>query len=130
MPILTLNTSKTLSDSQMAKLATDLSDITESILRKNRKVIVIRFHADDKSVTWYSNGRIPSDSTIFELSIIVTQGTNTESEKTDWISAAWRIVTEVLGTSDHPNYISVRELDGGDWGYNGITQSGRKKASA
>lgn len=129
MPILTLNTSATLSEIQMTKIAEGLSDITECILRKNRKVIVIRFESGDQLGRWYSNGRLPMDSLIFELSIVVTKGTNTEPEKADWVSAAWRVVTDILGTSENPNYISVQELDGGDWGYNGITQSGRKKAS-
>lgn len=130
MPVVTLNTSKSLSDSQMTKIAEDLSVITESILRKNKNVIVIRFKYDDQSGIWHSNGRVPMDSLIFELSILVTKGTNTEPEKADWISAAWRVITGALGPSEHPNYISVQELDGSNWGYNGVTQNSRKKASA
>lgn len=130
MPILTLNSSKALPESLMTKIAASLADITESILHKNRKVIVVRFETGDQQATWYSEGRVPADALIFDLNIVITKGTNTESEKSDWINAAWRVVTEAAGASSYPNYIAVRELDGADWGYNGVTQSGRKKAAA
>ena len=71
-----------------------------------------------------------NDALIFDLSIIVTKGTNTGSEKAEWIALAWRIMTDALGGSEHPNYISVNEIDGDDWGYNGLTQNGRKKSAA
>lgn len=130
MPIISVNTSRPLSDAQMGALSDGLSNITESVLRKNRNVIVVRFTSGDHSGCWYNKGRVSNDALIFDLSIIVTKGTNTGLEKSEWIALAWRIMTDALGGSEHPNYISVNEIDGDDWGYNGLTQNGRKKSAA
>lgn len=127
MPLLVLNSNTTLTPPQKTELATRLADITEAVLRKRRQVIVVRFDGGDLADRWYSDGVIdPAETTIFELSILITTGTNTEQEKADWIAQAWSAVTGVLGACTHANYISVREIDGTDWGYNGLTQDQRK----
>lgn len=127
MPLITLRANKISSEKIRSSLAESLSLITEKILRKNKQVIVVRFEAVDQQAQWYVGGTVKSDDeAIFELSIIVTKGTNTDSEKAEWIAQAWRLVIEALGSAPHPNYISIQERDGKSWGYNGLSQEQRK----
>ncbi len=128
MPLLVFNSNKTLSQEQRNRLAGQLSEITEHTLRKNRQVIVVRFDGGDGLGRWHAADGVvdPAQASIFDLSILITTGTNTEQEKSEWIAQAWRVVTSVVGESSHANYISVREINGSDWGYNGLTQNQRK----
>ncbi|GBF81929.1 tautomerase family protein [Aphanothece sacrum] len=127
MPLITLRASKILSENIKSSLAESLSLITEKILRKNSKVIVVLFESSEQQGQWYVDGKIKSDpEVIFELSILVTKGTNTDEEKAEWIAQTWKLITDVLGNSSHPNYISIQEIEGKNWGYNGLTQEQRK----
>ncbi|MDZ8026237.1 MAG: hypothetical protein RMX97_16300 [Nostoc sp. DedQUE11] len=127
MPLITLRANNISSERIRNSLAESLSLITENILRKNKQVIVVRFEATDRQAQWYVGGAVKSDDqAIFELSIFITKGTNTDSEKAEWIAQAWRLVTEALGSAPHPNYISIQEIDGKSWGYNGLSQEQRK----
>jgi 4-oxalocrotonate tautomerase len=127
MPLITLRANKISSEKIRDSLAESLSLITEKILRKNKKLIVVRFEVANQQAQWYVGGAVKSDdAAIFELSIIVTKGTNTDEEKAEWIAQAWELVTQVLGSAPHPNYISIQEIDGKSWGYNGLSQEQRK----
>lgn len=127
MPLITLRTNKISSEKIASCLAEGLSLITERILRKNKKLVVVRFEVADRQAQWYVGGAVKSDdAAIFELSIIVTKGTNTDEEKALWIAQAWKLVTEAFDSTIHPNYISIQEIDGKSWGYNGLTQEQRK----
>lgn len=126
MPLITLRASKIFSEQIRDNLAESLSLITENILRKNKQLIVVRFEAALQETEWYVGGVKSDNEAIFELSIIVTEGTNTNSEKAEWMLQAWKLVTEVLGATTHPNYISIQEIDGFSWGYNGLSQQQRK----
>jgi 4-oxalocrotonate tautomerase len=127
MPLITLRANKISSEKIRSSLAESLSLITEKILRKNKQLIVVRFEVADQKAQWYVGGAIKSDDeAILELSIIVTKGTNTDEEKALWIAQAWKLLTEVLGSATHPNYISIQEIDGKSWGYNGLSQEQRK----
>lgn len=127
MPIIILKTNRIFSERSRSSIAKGLSQITETILRKNKEVIVIRFEATEQQEQWYLSGSLlRDDEAIFELSIIVTKGTNTDREKAEWIAEAWKLVTEFFGSVPHPNYISIQEIDGNSWGYNGLSQEQRK----
>lgn len=131
MPLITLKANKIFSENIRDSLAESLSLITEKTLRKNKQLIVIRFEVAEKLAQWYVGGAVNSnDEAIFELSIIVTKGTNTDEEKALWIAQAWKLLTEVLGSAIHPNYISIQEIDGKSWGYNGLSQGQRNIQSA
>lgn len=126
MPLITLKVNQIFSEAVRNTLAANLSLITEKILRKNKQVIVVRWETIPSS-QWYVGHAIKGDEeAIFELSILITTGTNTDSEKAEWIAKAWNIVTEAIGNAPHPNYISIQEIDGKSWGYNGLSQEQRK----
>jgi 4-oxalocrotonate tautomerase len=126
MPLIILKANKIFSEKIRDSLAESLSLITQKTLRKNKQVIVIRFEVAEQQAQWYVGGAVKSDDgAIFELSIFVTKGTNTDEEKAEWIAQTWKLLTEVLGSMLHPNYISIQEIDGKSWGYNGLSQEKR-----
>lgn len=126
MPILTLRTNRSLTEDAISKLANDLSSITEIILEKDPEVTVVRFVSEEGSHRWFLNKQPQIDTTIFELDIVITVGANSDDQKAEWIRRAWKVVCNVLGENTNVNYISVNEVDGSAWGYNGITQHQRK----
>ncbi|MBO3462207.1 hypothetical protein G7B40_006110 [Aetokthonos hydrillicola Thurmond2011] len=131
MPLITLRANKIFSEKITRSLAESLSLVTERILRKNKNLIVIRFETSTQQAQWFVGGDLKRDDVaIFELSIIVTKGTNTDEEKAEWIAEAWRLLTESLDNALYPNYISIQEIDEKSWGYNGLTQKKRKIKSA
>jgi 4-oxalocrotonate tautomerase len=131
MPLITLRTSKVLSTPLKRCIAEGLSLATEKILRKDRNVIVILFNVADQCDQWWVGNNFKDDGVdIFELNIAVTKGTNTDAEKREWIAVAWQLATEVFVTAPYPNYISICELEGTNWGYNGLTQNQRKVKSS
>ncbi|AFY41648.1 hypothetical protein [Nostoc sp. PCC 7107] len=126
MPLITLKANKIFSENIRDSLAEGLSLITEKTLRKNKQVIVIHFETADQLGQWYVGGAVKNhDEAIFELSILITQGTNTDAEKAEWIAQTWQLLTANLGNTPHPNYISIQEIDGKSWGYNGLSQAQR-----
>ncbi|HEY9779648.1 MAG TPA: hypothetical protein V6D09_05875 [Leptolyngbyaceae cyanobacterium] len=126
MPLITLKANKIFAEKIRDSLAESLSLITQKTLRKNKQLIVVRFEAAAQQGLWYADGAVKSDDgAIFELSIIVTKGINTDAEKADWIAQTWKLLTEVLGSTPYPNYISLQEIDGKSWGYNGLSQEQR-----
>jgi 4-oxalocrotonate tautomerase len=131
MPLITLRTSKVLPNPLKKCLAEGLSLATEKILRKDRNVIVILFKVADQYAQWWVGNNFKDDGVdIFELNIAITKGTNTDVEKAEWIAVASQLATEVLVTAPYPNYISICEVEGTNWGYNGLTQNRRKVNSS
>jgi 4-oxalocrotonate tautomerase len=127
MPLITLKTSEVLSSPTRDRFAEKLLLLTEKILRKEKKVTVILFEVSGKSAQWYVGGHIKNDNdVIFELSITITEGTNTDLEKAEWMAAVWDLTIEVFGELPHLNYISIHEVNGKNWGYNGLSQEQRK----
>ncbi|OKH56057.1 hypothetical protein NIES2101_02050 [Calothrix sp. HK-06] len=76
MPLITFRASKILSEQIRENLAKSLSLITEKILQKSKQLIVVCFEAALQKTEWYVGGVKNDDKAIFELSIIVTEGTN------------------------------------------------------
>ena len=126
MPLIKLRVNKAFSEMPRNRLVQGLSLITEEILRKRKELIVLRLEAADQKMQWYVGGSAGGDEAIFELSITITKGTNTEEEKAQWIAEAWKLLTDILGSTPHPNYIMFEEIDAKNWGYNGSTQSAAK----
>lgn len=127
MPLITLRTSEIIPDHLKNRFAESLSLLTEEILRKEKKAIVVLFEVSGQSAQWYVGGAVKNDSdAIFELSIAITEGTNTDLEKAEWMAKVWDLATAAFGEMSHHNYVSIREINGNNWGYNGLSQEQRK----
>jgi 4-oxalocrotonate tautomerase len=127
MPLIMLRTSKLLPDHVKTHLAKSLCSLTEKILQKEKKAIVVLFEVSGQ---WYIGGAVKNDNdAIFELSITITAETNTDSEKAEWIAEVWALAITAFGEMSHPNYISIHEINSKNWGYNGLSQDQRKTKS-
>lgn len=127
MPILRFETGKRLDDSEKEEIAERLTLLTSQLLNKDPKVTVVLVSDGHANQKWHLAGRACEQGEAGSLSISITAGTNTEKEKTAWIAAA----AQAVGFTDPnvPNYISIHELDGTDWGYDGLSQKHRKEQS-
>ena len=107
-------------------LANGLSDLTVRILRKDPAKIVVHLITDGPRDQWYVSGaRVGQQQSIIDLSILVTKGSNTEREKSEWIAATWQLLSQHLSSLGGPSYITVLDIEGNSWGYNGMTQQQR-----
>lgn len=124
MPIITYETSADLTPEQSQKLACGLTKITQHHLRKDPAVTVVRIIFKTDSAAWFVGGRAVAGQQASHLSIQITAGTNTDAEKAIWIRSA----AELLGVSSEnvPHYLTINEVPGTNWGFNGITQTTRK----
>jgi 4-oxalocrotonate tautomerase len=126
MPIITLRMNELPSESITKTIVEKLTDITVKVLKKNKSLVVVRIEHDTDFTRWNVNGEeINNNSSLFELIILVTSGTNSKEEKSEWLTTAWHVMKEGLGNLSYPNYISIKEIDAENWGYNGLSQEER-----
>ena len=128
MPILTLKLSDNAHIQNTQALAQGLTQLSADVLHKRADVTSVVFQriaAND----WWVGGEA-SDQVLMQLDIRITQGTNTEAEKTAFIAQAFDLLLQhsVDGQQLHAtSYISVQELPASDWGYGGLTQQQRRE---
>lgn len=128
MPILTLKLSDNAHTQNTQALAQGLTQLSADVLHKRADVTSVVFQriaAND----WWVGGEA-SDQVLMQLDIRITQGTNTEAEKTAFIAQAFDLLLQhfVDGQQLHAtSYISVQELPASDWGYGGLTQQQRRE---
>lgn len=131
MPTLHLRVSPLQNPDRYAVLAQGLTDLTVSILRKRREVTSVVID-DIPPARWYVGGRMVHQP-IAWLEVDITQHTNTEAEKADFIAQAWGLLRQhlALGASlAQASYVTLRELPASDWGYDGQTQAHRRMPAA
>jgi 4-oxalocrotonate tautomerase len=58
---------------------------------------------------------------------IITKGTNSTLDKAAFLAAQRDLLHEVLGALPKASYIVIREIEGTDWGYDGLSQLERKQ---
>lgn len=128
MPILTLKLSDNARIQSTQALAQGLTQLSADVLHKRADVTSVVFQriaAND----WWVGGEAP-DQVLMQLDMRITQGTNTEAEKTAFIAQAFDLLLQhfVDGQQLHAtSYISVQELPASDWGYGGLTQQQRRE---
>jgi len=81
--------------------------------------------------SWFIAGKKPTDAGLsaFWLDIKITAGTNTKTETTAFIKAAYEEMAELLGPLHEECYAFVHAVDGDAYGYGGRTQNGRWAAA-
>ena len=122
MPILTLKTTATVSDEQAQSLMRQLSQLSTRILNKRAEVTASVFEAIP-AARWWVGGEAGA-SVQAQLSIQVTQGTNTGDEKQRFVQQAHEVLLAHFSEPTlHPVcYVSVLEVPADGWGYGGLTQ--------
>lgn len=103
-------------------LSNKLISVTHQCLSKSLKHTVVNFLNLD---VCYDNAGVVSESCL-SLDIKITKGTNSDSEKNDWIKIVWQTLKEFIpNIENNINYISITEIESNAWGYNGLTQHKR-----
>lgn len=76
---------------------------------------------------WFIAGKRPAEQGLsaFWLDIKITAGTNTKSETSDFVKAAFAGMTALLGSVHEESYVLVHAIDGDAYGYGGRTQNAR-----
>ena len=131
MPTLQLKVSPSQTPERCQQLAASLTKLTAKLLGKRAEVTAVTI--DLLPATHWFVGGAPVDRPTAMLDIAITQGTNTVEEKTAFVAAVFAELQHLLadaGQLHDASYVTVREVPATDWGYGGMTQAGRKLATA
>ena len=126
MPILNVMLSGTPDPETARKVASELVELTATILAKQRDVtaVVIDYVPEDQ---WFVGGSSLKEQNkkSFYFDIKITEGTNTKDEMACYIREAFRAFERILGDLHAESYIHVAEVRGFSYGYAGVTQEHR-----
>lgn len=126
MPILNLSVSGRADAVLSARIASELSDLTARILRKDPAVtsVAVTYMPPEH---WIVGGRSLASQArnSFWLDVKVTAGTNTKSEMADYIDAVFKAMGQILGSLHETSYAIVHEVTAAAWGFAGQTQEHR-----
>ena len=126
MPILDLRLSGAPDAQQSAALAATLSRLTQQILHKAPELTSVAVsHLDPAH--WFVGGPALQDQskTSFFLDVLISDETNTATEKARYIAAVHAAMQAALGELHEVSYIHVHEARQAAWGYGGLTQQFR-----
>jgi 4-oxalocrotonate tautomerase len=125
MPKLVLTVNQVVAADVKARLAASLTALTAEHLNKKPQVTMVNIQ--DNQSDWYINGQLNGSETVsYDLIVQITGGTNTDEEKEAWLAATGTLLNKELGLSHSlPNYISIFDVDGKSWGFNGLSQYAR-----
>ena len=126
MPILNVTLSIEPDAALSARVAASLSQLTAQILQKDAALTSIAIaHVDPAH--WYIGGATLSQQrkNSFFLDIVITDETNTATQKAAYIDAVFNAMGELLGELHEVSYIHVHDARPAAWGYGGLTQQFR-----
>jgi 4-oxalocrotonate tautomerase len=121
MPYINVKLNVKESDELKEKIVEIVLDKTTNILNKKREVTSVFVEFVPFS-SWSVGGK---NSPTFNLDIKITKGTNTKNEKAEYIKSVYKEFTNLLGEISIASYITIDEVDGDSWGFEGLTQEYR-----
>ena len=109
-----------------ARIAEAAARLGAEALGKDPGVTAVLVEAADPD-GWFVAGQKPAEAGLsaFWLDIKVTAGTNTKTETTAFVAAAFAAMAGILGPLHEESYVLVHAADGDAYGYGGRTQNGR-----
>jgi 4-oxalocrotonate tautomerase len=126
MPILTIKVSQSPSTALSQSIADTLLELTERILHKPAALtaVAIDYVAPEN---WFIAGKslAACGKQSFHLDIKITDGTNTKSEKAQYIREAYSALSQLLGNVQEESYVYVHDVRADAYGYGGRTQEWR-----
>jgi 4-oxalocrotonate tautomerase len=126
MPILNVTLASAPDAAQSARIAATLTQLTEQILQKDAALTSVAVaHVDPAH--WFIGGTtlVEQRKTSFFLDILVTDETNTATQKAAYIAAVFSAMQQLLGELHEVSYIHVHDARAAAWGYGGVTQQFR-----
>ena len=126
MPLIKIVASRShLNPRVVTALQAETAALMAQLLRKNSEVTVVQVQGQADGF-WSVGGRDIQDRPLAYLEAFITEGTNTFAEKESFIAAAYSMLAKHLGANLSPSYVIVQEIAAENWGYDGLTQAGRK----
>ncbi|MEC4766353.1 tautomerase family protein [Halomonas sp. CUBES01] len=104
-----------------------LTESTARVLKKDRELVVVKIMEIEPSNWFVSGAALCPKSPTFDMDIKITEDTNSHEEVSTWVREAYETMKQFYGDLAYTNYISVTQVPAEFWGYNGLTQSGRRK---
>jgi 4-oxalocrotonate tautomerase len=126
MPIINIAVTGKPDPALSAKLATDITELTRTHLRKDPTVTAVAVSYVDPQ-HWFAGGRslAAQQKNTFWLDIKVVDGTNTKPELSAYIERVFAAMSDALGPMHEESYILVHEVSAAAYGYGGKTQEFR-----
>lgn len=121
MPYINVKLNVKQSDELRSKIVDIVLDKTSNILNKKREVTSVLVEFVPFS-SWSVGGK---SSPTFNLDIKITKGTNTKKEKARYIESVYKEFKNLFDDISHASYITIDEVDGDSWGFEGLTQEYR-----
>ena len=122
MPIIDLKVSGPESPALAQQLATEISRLTEVVLKKKPEVTVVTvsFVPD---YLWFINAVPLAElkTKSFHLNIKISDSTNLKADKADYIEAVHKSLSSLLGSVHPVSYVVIQEMKADAYGYEGIT---------
>ena len=126
MPILNVKISRPADPPLTRAVADKLLELTTRILHKRRELTSIAIdHVPPAQ--WVVGGATLADQqkNSFYLEIKIVDGTNTKSEKAQYVAEVFSAFRELLGDLHDESYIHVHDVRADTYGYGGRTQEYR-----
>lgn len=112
----------TLQPANISHLGEEATRLLAEAMRKRREVTVVE--VVDTPSLWYAGGeRVAGPAA--QVDIKITQGTNSESDKTHLLAEFQTLLERELGPLAAPAYVVIHEIPATDWGYGGQSQASR-----
>ena len=114
------------SDELSEKISASLVSRTSETLGKNADVtsVLIDYIQPDQ---WFVGGKkvAGTGKATFNLEILITEGTNTKNEKSEYLRQVFSDMKEILGELTPACYIFINEVKADSWGFEGASQEFR-----
>lgn len=130
MPFISIRIAKTaLTAEQSGALIHQVTVLMADIMKKKPERVSVQISLEDPSLWAVGRVRISDlDGCGVRMSIDVTRGTNSITEKEDMVTAVTLMLDEILSINLDATYIVINEIPGESWGKGGIMLSDRAKA--
>lgn len=126
MPIITVSVTAKPDPTLSARIAAEVTGLTQRHLRKDPTVTAVAVQYIDP-VHWFAGGRSLAEqgANSFWLDIKVVDGTNTKTELAAYLEAIFAAFGRILGAVHGESYVLVHEVPASAYGYGGVTQEFR-----
>ena len=104
------------------RIAADLTDLIARDLGKRRDLTSVLIETPGP-YQWTIGANACKSAA--HLEVCVTFGTNSADEKQGFVKSAMALLRRELPEIADATYVIIKELPGGDWGYDGRTQADR-----
>jgi 4-oxalocrotonate tautomerase family enzyme len=130
MPFISIRVGKPeLTDAQAAALIEQTTALMTDVMNKKAERVSVQISVEDPNLWAVGRKRVADiDGCAVRMSIDVTAGTNSITEKEAMVAASTEMLERVLKINSDATYIIINEIPGVSWGKGGIMLADRTKA--